>query len=238
MFVCLQVIGFAALAADFLFRFGLNLVKSNRSVMKAFLPALLTFGSDAVDGPVFNFFIAIYSVLTFVILLISLFLVNSLDTPVLRDLRSAHGGIVVQGVTTMACLAFFMRFVIGFLIATKMEVEDELPAVVAARANLKAAHANLNAALALKTSSLSKEQAWLDAAQAASRAAQTNLEVAKKVAKVTGNAAAFAGSQYTPVSLNEVEVEVGDVEKGQGLGKQAKQEEKEQQQKEEGCCIC
>ena len=61
-----------------------------------------------------------------VILLISLCLINLLDTPALNHFRAFNNNGPVQGLTAMACVAFLFKFAFGVYIS-KME-DQTLPA--------------------------------------------------------------------------------------------------------------
>ena len=115
LFVALGPVAFAVLAADFLWRLWGAWDAGGRAWSVAvFLQALLWFGSDGMDGP--GEWIAVkLSNWSAVNLLISLCLVNLLSTPALLVLRASKGG-PVQALTWLACVALFLKFLIGFYI--------------------------------------------------------------------------------------------------------------------------
>ena len=104
------------LGVDFLVRLGLAWrAGQKRWSVNVVVQALLWFGSDAANGPDDTSYI-VSSMGSGVILLLSLFLANLLDTPALALLRADPGG-PVQGLTALACVAWLFKYLIGRYIA-------------------------------------------------------------------------------------------------------------------------
>jgi hypothetical protein len=117
LFISIGPIAFAVLAVDFLCRlFFYYLEASGKLSFVVVTKALLTFGSDAVDGPDGNALIFM-STGSGVILLISLCLANLLDAPTLNVLRT-HPGKPIQMITIMACVTWLFKYLIGIYIHT------------------------------------------------------------------------------------------------------------------------
>jgi len=115
LFVSLGPVAFAVLGADFLYRLRLAWQKGReRWSVSVVMQALLWFGSDDANGP--DEASIGLSMGSDVILLISLFLANLLDTPALALLRADPGG-PVQGLTALACVAWLFKIIIGSYIA-------------------------------------------------------------------------------------------------------------------------
>ena len=111
LFVSIGPIALAVLGPDFLYRLW-ALVKMKGLSFYTLMSALLVFGSDAIDGPSDHSLI-FWSTLSSVVLLVALFLVNLLNTPTLAVVRATQGGMPVQAVTALACVALFFKYAIG-----------------------------------------------------------------------------------------------------------------------------
>ena len=114
LFVSIGPIAFAVLGVDFLVRLILYCFVESGDMGSKVLSAVLLFGSDGVNGFDLRSLVA-YSSISSGILLISLFLVNLVDTPELRALRAARGG-PVQAVTALACGALCFKYLVGWYI--------------------------------------------------------------------------------------------------------------------------
>ena len=115
LFISIGPIAFAVLAVDFLGRLFFGYKEALEKLSFATITtALLTFGSDAVNGPGEDS-LKVMSTGSGVILLISLCLANLLNTPTLNVLR-AHPGKPVQMITIMACVTWLLKYLIGYYI--------------------------------------------------------------------------------------------------------------------------
>ena len=127
LFVSIGHITFAVLGADFLMRLFLPIFVERGSVGTNMLSAVLAFGSDGVNEISLEVTLILSSTISSTVLLISLCLINLLDTPDLRVLRQAPGG-PVQAVTVLACAALFFKYLIGMRIC-KMKPQNSYEAV-------------------------------------------------------------------------------------------------------------
>ena len=117
LFVSIGPIALAVLGPDFLLRLCVFFIRFEKEVsFDTLMSALLVFGSDAIDGPSGHSLI-FWSTLSSVVLLIALFLVNLLNTPTLAVVRATHGGMPVQAVTALACVALLFKYAIGYFIS-------------------------------------------------------------------------------------------------------------------------
>jgi len=128
LFVSLGPVAFAVLGVDFLARLWLAwFAGQERWSVNVVMQALLWFGSDAANGPDEASFVL--SMGSGVILLLSLFLANLLDTPALALLRADPGG-PVQGLTALACVAWLFKLIIGiYIVNTDFNASLDSPEV-------------------------------------------------------------------------------------------------------------
>ena len=129
LFVSIGPVAFIVLGADTflrLFALALRLLALAKELDKAIsidalLLALVVSGSDGPEQ-----ISSSWSFVSSVVLLIALFLINLLNTPTLAALRATHGGVPVQAVTALACVALFCKYAIGDYIKRKYVKDEQL----------------------------------------------------------------------------------------------------------------
>ena len=154
LFTSLGPLAFIPLGFDFVFRLflgGALTANCDCCSIAALIEAVLSFGSDAVDGPQMSS-VMVYFPMSTSNQLIALACFNALNTPFLREMRGAYGGVPVRALTAVAVICEVSKWFFGVCIgcadastlnqAEKEEEEAGAVVVVVPSGDDKAAEAD------------------------------------------------------------------------------------------------